>query len=524
MQIQVQEQKPAIGHAGSGNMKNLLEFQNQFFQHAVNKVINSLESDNYNIDLSKYDQAEVKIGLEKEKEHTDDPKELSKIVADHLDEDPAYYSKMEKAGFDDMAGMLQKNIKSEIDEGRSTRRWTHSLAKEIKSYMISLIKNDIVELLKERVLVYNKNIFFSKFKQYPIMRYFGDVYIVARDDKKFSNGGGSYYYKPGSLSVENQEYSLSRGDFVFFIDAPRKLQNFEEIKDIFQQYANDITETISHEIKHFIDDFTGEGLEAIPSQDLFYKMPKHYIKKYNYYMDDDEVSAYVEAAMKRTKMQRIPFIKALYDSVIKERVVHDFANSINLRKIKYIIMYKYLNHAIKKYNSVMDDPAANKYFAKIEKFIIDNQLEKYVKSKEDTKKADRVKEKEKRRQEWEKLYGDSEPLKEAKSKLSKYWHKRAKSRAKRAGRHFPNNQDKEWAAEQEEKSKDLGSTLKKAFERDIKESEDFLKTISEIISKKKIKDPFLDAPTGRMKGFKSKHRGSIKIAPGERFGPIDEEG
>ena len=65
--------------------------------------------------------------------------------------------------------------------------------------------------------------------------------------------------------------------------------------------------------------------------------------------------------------------------------------------------------------------------------------------------------------------------------------------------------------------------MKKAFEHDIKESDEFVKSMSEILKVKKSSDPFLSAPTGRMKGFKSKHKGSMKAAPGERIGPLEEE-
>lgn len=47
---------------------------------------------------NKVDAEQLKIGIEVEKEHTDDEKVAEKIARDHLAEDPHYYSKLKKAG------------------------------------------------------------------------------------------------------------------------------------------------------------------------------------------------------------------------------------------------------------------------------------------------------------------------------------------------------------------------------------------------------------------------------------------
>jgi len=44
------------------------------------------------------DPKELEMGLEVEKEHTDDLEERRKIALDHLAEDPNYYSKLQQAG------------------------------------------------------------------------------------------------------------------------------------------------------------------------------------------------------------------------------------------------------------------------------------------------------------------------------------------------------------------------------------------------------------------------------------------
>lgn len=44
------------------------------------------------------DPKELELGMNVEKEHTDDPATAKKIALDHLTEDPHYYTKLSKAG------------------------------------------------------------------------------------------------------------------------------------------------------------------------------------------------------------------------------------------------------------------------------------------------------------------------------------------------------------------------------------------------------------------------------------------
>lgn len=43
-----------------------------------------------------YDPEQVKMGIEVEKEHTNDPKIAETIAKQHLEEDPTYYTKLKK--------------------------------------------------------------------------------------------------------------------------------------------------------------------------------------------------------------------------------------------------------------------------------------------------------------------------------------------------------------------------------------------------------------------------------------------
>ena len=47
---------------------------------------------------NKVDVEQLQIGIEVEKEHTDDEKVAEEIARDHLAEDPHYYTKLKQAG------------------------------------------------------------------------------------------------------------------------------------------------------------------------------------------------------------------------------------------------------------------------------------------------------------------------------------------------------------------------------------------------------------------------------------------
>lgn len=59
--------------------------------------------------MENIDQNELKMGIEVEKEHTQDEALAKKIAMDHLKEDPKYYTKLKQAGLEecgDMGGMI----------------------------------------------------------------------------------------------------------------------------------------------------------------------------------------------------------------------------------------------------------------------------------------------------------------------------------------------------------------------------------------------------------------------------------
>jgi len=136
-----------------------------------------------------------------------------------------------------------------------------------------------------------------------------------------------------------------------------------------------------------------------------------------------------------------------------------------------------------------------------------------------------------------------------KKQLSKYWKIRAKRRAKRAKRNYPNNEDKDWALEQQTKSEGINSRINKLFEKDLTLGEELSNSIDEYLKKieeerksmfnipksfGKNKKPkgSISVPLGPeyggvVRGYKKKlkklkKKGIVGVAPGEAFGPLEE--
>jgi hypothetical protein len=140
-------------------------------------------------------------------------------------------------------------------------------------------------------------------------------------------------------------------------------------------------------------------------------------------------------------------------------------------------------------------------------------------------------------------------IEEPKKKLSKYWKIRAKRRANRGGRGYPNKVDESWALEQQIKSESINNRINKLFEKELTVGEELSDNIDEYIKKieeerasmfkmpksfgknKKPKGSISVALApvygGVAKGYrkklnKLKKKGMVAIAPGEAFGPMQE--
>ena len=83
---------------------------------------------------------------------------------------------------------------------------------------------------------------------------------------------------------------------------------------------------------------------------------------------------------------------------------------------------------------------------------------------------------------------DDKPLPPKKAnKLSKYWRKRLQRRAKNAGRGKRNSSDRNWALEQQKKSKDINKKIKDMFIKELQVTEELSSTIEEFLKRLKQK-------------------------------------
>jgi hypothetical protein len=81
------------------------------------------------------------------------------------------------------------------------------------------------------------------------------------------------------------------------------------------------------------------------------------------------------------------------------------------------------------------------------------------------------------------------------SKLSEYWKMRAKKRALRGKRKYPNKVDREWAILQQENSTKINDTFKKLYEEEIELTTELATNIDEFLKKVKESKIELVAPT-----------------------------
>lgn len=140
-------------------------------------------------------------------------------------------------------------------------------------------------------------------------------------------------------------------------------------------------------------------------------------------------------------------------------------------------------------------------------------------------------------------------------KLSKYWKKRMETRTKNARREPKNSIDREWAENQQQKSKKINNTVHKIFEKELQTNEQFLEEVEDFIQKvkkkredlkkkihekakliplnkkrpqKKLPSMPTNSDVGKGKGVvgayiaKSKKLGGTTLAPRETFGSMNE--
>lgn len=88
-----------------------------------------------------FDREDLKRGAKEEMEHTKDIKIAMEIAKDHLTEDPNYYSKLNKAGLEEIS--LQQKLKEAVRKYLSERKMSSNIGLSLqeKSEIIKKVKN-----------------------------------------------------------------------------------------------------------------------------------------------------------------------------------------------------------------------------------------------------------------------------------------------------------------------------------------------------------------------------------------------
>ncbi len=422
-------------------------------------------------------------------------------------------------------------IKILINEARSKNAWRNKISNQFAEFLLNFFKRNPEQILRDS-LVFRSDRFANKIDNEFIQKINEVSVTIEKIDGLSDNEGvlirliGARYFPSNNSSREygGVSYTFNKGDINLEIEIDSQVQSFNDLEKYYKYFHGAVADLFYHESFHLTQDFT-RGLANIEDKSPYRFLTDKQKEDFNYLMDRDETEAYVGQAMKIVKRlahsrgNKISFIKVL-DSIINgasdfqtffqsKADAEEEGNEEKAEKITDLInmiKYKYLDHGTRIYHSLKKDP---KISAKLKELGSDLQEKGlYVALEQGSDFSE-----------------EEDYLQESKIKLSKYWQERAKKRARRAKRRPNNSIDKEWAKEQQNKSKDITTILNKKYEKEIKETEEKMKEIEEVLSvaAAKKQDAFLNKSFGRASGFKKnakKHKGQGAVARGERFGPF----
>jgi hypothetical protein len=406
-----------------------------------------------------------------------------------------------------------------LNEARGKNRWRNTASNQFAKFLIKYFK-DNPEHITEDSLTFKNEKFIGKIDN-EFAKRINEVSVTINKVEDLKNSGqpiqiiGAKYFGTDDTTREfgSNSYTFNRGDINIEIEIDSEIDDFYQLDQYFNYFVESVSDLLYHELIHLTQDFS-RGLADVENKSPYYFLTNKQKEDFNYLMDKDETEAYVGQAMKevarlaRDRRQRVSFIEVLDSIIDGASDFQPFIQSKNkkINNLVYLIKYKYIDYASRTYNSVRQDPQVASKLEELGEFLDGKGL--YVPLEDNNYDQEQF-------QEW---------LKES-SDLSKYWKKRAKARAKRAGRHHKNKIDKVWAMKEQERSTEIGQILKKTYEKDIKETEDLTRELEEILSLAQAKkhDAFLDKATGRRKGFlknAKKHPGQGAVAQGETYGPF----
>jgi hypothetical protein len=95
--LKLRESDPTLGHvlAGLGSSTFVYNGRNWLKQQRHGRLYGGRAD---SMDSRRFDPRQLRMGVQVEREHTDDPDIAREIAMDHLVEDPRYYTKLRRAG------------------------------------------------------------------------------------------------------------------------------------------------------------------------------------------------------------------------------------------------------------------------------------------------------------------------------------------------------------------------------------------------------------------------------------------
>jgi hypothetical protein len=277
--------------------------------------------------------------------------------------------------------MIKIKIKNKfLNEARSKQRWRHTLSNNFASYVSRFLRENPKEINKSG-LIFSPSDFAGDVEQDLIkdLSSVGVFFLKKQEVKKPYVLEAAYYYGDSSVKIGDQNFNFSRGDIkiVFIIDS--KIKNFKQLKEHYQTIYFELQNYFYHELDHYVADFS-IGLEA-DAESPFHFIPKVAKERFEYLAGKDEVSAFVGQIMEMVKQKRTDFLTELELFVEEDSSFNaEFQKIKNLVKadkinlLLKIIKFKYLDYAIKKYNSVREDGKSLKMFYKLLKELNEKDI------------------------------------------------------------------------------------------------------------------------------------------------------
>ena len=256
-------------------------------------------------DKSKVDSKELKMGIEVEMEHTNDPKEAEVIALQHLAEDPKYYTKLATLGLEekkvkDPFGLNQ--FAREIAEGVLNEGRYDKFANQISKIVFEAFK-DIHDRGDKR----------------------GEFEFSVGPDNEDIFSDQFEFDLAGVVEITDDEYVVDGGANAGFDNTGEEITPLLSVKfkipknPNWQEISFDIKDVVRHELEHL----TQDGLNVVPGKQMAddelvrQMIDMDLLSKADYFKLAKEVDAMLQGLYFKAKKSKQPFKDVIDDYLDK---------------------------------------------------------------------------------------------------------------------------------------------------------------------------------------------------------------